>query len=178
MSPFVDLTSEEIESLPQCVSNLTLKPFDSEPEIDPKVPEVRISKPKIEQNTMEDVDRKEANIEISRSCPSITATLVHENSDSNKLPTHAPPPTHQIGRFELVSQTPEVELVQSKTETQVWGESGQTEWGWSVVAGGRFWPTLATRGPYKDQFIYSIIGTNCTCSVIYMLVLVETFEQG
>ena len=46
--------------------------------------------------------------------------------------------------------------------------------GWSVGAGGRFWPILATRGPFKDQFIYLIKCRNCTYSLIYILVPVET----
>ena len=37
--------------------------------------------------------------------------------------------------------------------------------GWSVEAGGRFWPILATRGPYKDQIINLNIGTNITYSL-------------
>ena len=36
------------------------------------------------------------------------------------------------------------------------------------------WPILATRGQYKDQFIYLIIGTNCIYSLIYILVPIET----
>ena len=34
-------------------------------------------------------------------------------------------------------------------------------WRLQLGAGGRSWSILATRGLYKDQFIYLIIGTNC-----------------
>ena len=49
MSPFVDLTSEEIESLPKCLSNLTLKTTEAQNEISAENTEINIANPKIEK---------------------------------------------------------------------------------------------------------------------------------
>ena len=49
MSPFVDLTSEEIEALPKCLSNLTLKTTEAQNEISAENTEIIIANPKIEK---------------------------------------------------------------------------------------------------------------------------------
>ena len=49
MSPFVDLTSEEIESLPKSLSNLTLKTTEDQNEISTENTEKIVANPKIEK---------------------------------------------------------------------------------------------------------------------------------